>query len=116
MGTHDSPYPMWNTHLRTRNDGDAELYESRFDPNEVSIESFKQFLADEFGVPVEGIDHTTDVTSYGDYETTVWEFLYDSIVRFTTRRFGRGGPWGESNNEQVAYLILYQSEWEPSFP
>lgn len=112
MGTQDSSFPCYNNHRRTRLDDDAVLYESLFDPNEVSIQSFKQLLADEFGVPVSSIEHTTDVISYGDYETTVWEFLYNAIVRFTVRRFGQGGTWRESGDECRGYLALYQAAWE----
>jgi hypothetical protein len=48
MGTHDSAFPCNNTHIRARMDGGAVIYESLFDPAEVSIPAFKQLLADAF--------------------------------------------------------------------
>lgn len=59
------------------------------------------------------IDHTQDVVSCGGvYNTTVWEFLYNAVVRFTVRRFGRGGTWQESRAEAWAYLFDSLAEWE----
>lgn len=111
MGTHDSGFPCENTHDRTRMDGDAVIYESRFDPNEVSIESFVALLAGEFGVAVGDIEHTTAVVRYGGYDTTMWEFLYNAIVRFSVRRFGRGGTWEQSRNECLGYLAANRAAW-----
>lgn len=114
MGTSGSAFPMWNNHRRARGDGDAVIYESLFDASEVSIDEFKQLLADEFGVAVGDIDNSQAVVSYGGvYDTTVWEFLYNSVVRFTVRRFGRGGPWNEGRAETIAFLASEQAAWEP---
>jgi hypothetical protein len=115
MGSHGTPFPMYNTHWRTSLAGEAVIYESRFDPEEVSIEEFKQLLATEFGVPVEDIDHTQAVVSYsGSIDTMVWEFLYNAVVRFTVRRFGRGGSWNESRIEGLAYIDTYGPLWKPT--
>lgn len=113
MGTHDSPFLMNNNHYRIRLDGDAKLYESNFDPAEVSITQFKQLLAGEFGVPVEDIDNVTTQDDYAGFGTTVWTFSYNSIDRCVMCRFGGGGTWAESNAECLGYLKLYQAEWEP---
>jgi hypothetical protein len=113
MGTHDSRFPAQNTHKRTRLDGDAVIYESLFAPDEVSVDSFKEILADEFGVPVENIEHTTAVVDYAGHDTTRWEFLYNAIVRFSVERFGRGGSWQQSGDECRGYLAANRDEWEP---
>lgn len=117
MGTHDSVFPCYNTHLRTRLDGDAVLYESLFDTEEVSIAAFKQLLADVFGVPIEDIHDTKSSASYAGGETTIWRFWYPDTAaghdRFLTERFGNGGSaWGESGDECRGYLALHNSEWE----
>ena len=116
MGTHDSPIPAENTHSRTRLDGDAVIYESRFDASEVTVDQFKQLLADEFSVPVENILDTTDQVDYVGNGTTRWTFYYDEITpgedRFLVERFGMGGTWDESGDECRAYLAANIVEWE----
>lgn len=116
MGTHDSPLPCRNTHDRTRLDGNAVIYESQFDASEITVEQFKQLLADEFSVPVENILDTTEIVDYAGHETTRWTLYYDEVVagedRFLVERFGRGGTWAESGDECRAYLAANAAEWE----
>jgi hypothetical protein len=112
MGTHDSTMPAENNHKRARLDGDAVIYESSFDPTEVSIAQFKQLLADEFSLDVEDIEHTVGSDDYAGYGTTVWEFLYNDVARFTVRRFGGGGTWAESRAEVLGYLSDNAASWE----
>lgn len=114
MGTLDSNFPAYNNHKRTRLDGDAVIYESNFNPGEVSIEEFKQLLADEFGVPVEEIGDVETSDDYAGHGTATWTFSYNLIDRFIVRRFGGGGTWQESGDECRGYLKLYQAEWEPA--
>lgn len=113
MGTLGSRFPCYNNHQRTRVDGDAVIYESRFDTEEVSVAAFKQLLADEFGVPLENIAHQTDTTTYADTETAIWQFLYNDVERFKVERFGAGGSiWQQSGDECRGYLALYRDEWD----
>lgn len=116
MGTHDSTMPAENTHDRTRLDGDAVIYESLFDPDEVSVGQFKQLLADEFGVSVGDILDTTEIVDYAGRETMLWTLYYDEITsgedRFQVERFGRGGTWDQSGDECRAYLAANAGEWE----
>jgi hypothetical protein len=114
MGTHDSPIPAHNTNPRPpRLDGDAVIYESKFDTSEVTVEAFVQWLADTFGVPVEDIDHTSSNVSYAPgTDTLVLSFLYNAVVRFVVRRFGAGGSsWEQSRAETIGYLILNAAAW-----
>ena len=113
MGEHGTPFPMMNNHSRTRLDGDAVIYESNFDTTEVSIEAFKQMLADEFGVQVGDIDDVPSQDDYAGIGTATWAFLYNAVSRFIVRRFGGGGAtWQESRLETLGYLKLYAAEWE----
>lgn len=117
MGTHECPFPCFNNHWRTRLDGDAVIYESLFDPDEVSVQAFKELLADTFGVSVEDIYHTVDSASYSGDTTTIWAFYYDAIEegkdRFQVERFGNGHAWELSRQEALGYVKLYQDEWDP---
>ena len=116
MGTHDATLPAYNNHWRTRIDGDAVIYESRFDPDEVSVEQFKQVLADQFEVPVESILNTTEQVDYAGHGTTRWVYYYDEITpgedRFLVERFGMGGTWAQSGDECRGYLKAHQEQWE----
>ena len=116
MGTQDSPLPCYNAHDRTRLDGDAVIYESRFDPAEVGVDQFKQLLADEFDVLVEDILNTTEQVDYAGHGTTRWTFYYDEEIpgedRFLVERFGMGGTWQESGDECRAYLSTVIDDWE----
>lgn len=114
MGTQDSRFPAFNNHKRTRLDGDAVIYESEFDPGEVSGLKFRQLLADEFGVPIGDIGQTITQNDYAGYSTTVWTYDYAAVDRFVVRRFGGGGTWEESRQECLGYLSANQGEWEPA--
>lgn len=112
MGTTGSRFPMYNNHHRVRLDGNAIIYESNFNPGEVTVAGFKQLLADEFGVAIEDIDDDRSQESYAGYTTPVWEFLYGALSRFTVRRFGGGDDWDTSNLECLGYLSQNLNEWE----
>lgn len=112
MGTHNSNFPAQNTHGRARLDGDAVIYESAFDPAEVSVDQFKALLASEFGIAVEDIEHTIGPVDYAGFGTTVWEFLYNAVVRFAVRRFGQGGTWARSREECLGYLAQNLPQWQ----
>lgn len=113
MGTAGSRMPAHNNHWRTRLDGDAVIYESRFDTEEVSIAAFKQLLADEFNVPIEDIQSEPSSASYAGGMTTAWQFLYNAIERFKAERFGDGvSVWTESGDECRGYLATNREEWE----
>lgn len=115
MGTADSPMPAFNNHWRARLDSDAVIYESKFDTSEVSLEAFKQLLADEFGVDVGDIETVASSADYAGIGTTVWQFKYNSVDRFKVERFGAGGAtWMQSGDECRGYLALNQAEWEPA--
>lgn len=112
MGTKGSSMPASNLHWRTRLDGDAVIYESMFDTEEVSIAAFKQLLADEFGVLIADIEIVVDSDSYAGGTTTTWQFMYNAVNRFKVERFGGGGAtWKQSGDECRKYLSINQEEW-----
>ncbi len=106
--THDRP-----------NDPDAPVkyfLKANFDPSEVTIETWKQFMADLFdGVEAEDIGDTFSDVSYsgGGRETREWTFsLPDGVTdRVVFARFGRGGSQEDSRLELLAYLDNNPAEW-----
>jgi hypothetical protein len=111
MGTSGSPFPAYNNHKRTRLDGDAVIYESQFNPGEVSGAAFRQMLADEFGVDVEDITQVITSDDYVGLGTTVWTYSYNAIERFIVRRFGGGSTWRQSRLECLGYLAANSEAW-----
>jgi len=114
MGTHDSVLPANNNHSRASLDGDAVIYESQFQTDEVSIPAFKQLLADTFDVDVADIEHEIGAEDYAGYGTVTWQFNYPIAGpnRFKVERFGGGGIWESSRQETLAYLSDNILEWE----
>lgn len=113
----DSPvsnFPAYIIHWRERLDGDAVIYESRFESGEVSGAKFRQLLADEFGVDVQDIDQVNTQEDYSGVGTVVWTYSYNAIERFIVRRFGPGAvTWEQSRLECLGYLKANQALWEP---
>ncbi len=108
-----SSFPAYINHWRERLDGDAAIYESQFEPGEVSGAKFRQLLADEFGVDVQDIDQVITQEDYSGIGTVVWTYSYGAVERFIVRRFGPGQvTWEESRQECLGYLKANQAEWE----
>lgn len=108
-------------HGRIRNDGLARGFEMKFDPAQVEVDTFKQFMADLFEVPVEDVGDTIfDTLSYSGEgrETRIWSFTYPAGVteRLRVYRFGRGETWDTSRLERKAYLFANKAAWEPAIP
>lgn len=98
---------------RRKPDNSAEVFECKFDPAAVEVESFKQFMSDLFEVPVENVgDEILEDVSYSglpDTESRRWGFDYLGVQRLQVVRFGRGGTWQQSQLEALAYITA--DEW-----
>ena len=102
--------PVNVTHDRP-NDPDIPIkyiFQANFDPSEVTIETWKEAMADLFGVDPGDIGDTFVDTSYsgGGRETREWTFsLPDGVTdRVVFARFGRGESQEISRLEVLAYL------------
>ncbi len=95
---------------RRKVDNSAEVFECKFDPAAVDVASFKQFMADLFGVDVADVeDEILEDVSYSglpDTESRRWGFNYPvgGAQRLQVVRFGRGGTWQQSQLEGLAYI------------
>jgi hypothetical protein len=104
-------------HGRIRLDGLARGFEMKFDAANVTVERFKQFMADLFEVPVEDVeDYVIEDVSYsgGGRLTRVWGFAYPVAgpERLRAYRFGSGGSTHEESRlERTAYLIANAAAW-----
>lgn len=97
-------------------DNSAEIFECKFDPAAVDVASFKQFMANLFGVSVEDVAHEIlEDVSYSGLSDTMsrrWGFDYLSVQRLQVVRFGRGGLWQQSQIEAYSYKTFVDSGWE----
>ncbi len=93
---------------RRKLDNSAEIFECKFDPAAVDVDSFKQFMADLFEVPVENVDdESLEIVSYSGLPDTLshrWGFDYLGVQRLQVVRFGMGGTWQQSQLEALAYI------------
>jgi hypothetical protein len=101
---------------RARLDGLARVFEMKFDSTQVSLDAFKQFMADLFGVPVEDVvDSIHDTLSYSGEgrETRIWSYEYPAATeRLQVSRFGRGASWDDSRAEGDAYITANNAAWD----
>lgn len=110
-------FPAYIMHTRANIAEDKEIFECKFAPADVEVQSFKQFMATLFGQDVENIeDEILETVSYsgGGRETRRWGFNFPvaGARRLEVVRFGRGGTWLESLLETTAYFLANIEEWE----
>jgi hypothetical protein len=109
--------PAHVMHTRVSLDTSAEVFECQFDPADVEVSRFSQFMADLFGVNVVDVEDTIiETVSYSGLdgvESRRWGFNYPvaGAQRLQVVRFGRGGSWQDSRQECVGYLIANSAAW-----
>lgn len=114
--------PAHVMHTRRRLDGLAEIFEAKFDPAAVEVESFKRFMADLFEkLPTDVEDAIRETMSHSQrpgIESRQWSFFYPAggAERLRVTRFGRGGSHEDSRQEARAYIIAHSGEWEGDLP
>lgn len=113
LGPASDPQPARLCHWRTRLDGDAAIFEALFNEDNVTIQAFKNRLADIFSVDPATIDHATVTQHFAGGDTPVVTFsrLGTDYLRFALFG-GAGATWMESGNECRGYLALNKAEWE----
>jgi hypothetical protein len=118
LGPQSGTVPATLNHDRGNLDDPPTRYnfQASFDSTEVSLDKFKQMMADLFGKPVEDIGDTFVDVSYsgGGRESRVWTFSFPAGItdRVEVVRFGRGGSWAESYQEEAAYREANAADWE----
>lgn len=105
----DRARPAERNHWRIRPDGDAVIFEARFNQDHISISAVKGYLANVFDVDVANISHTVTSTAYGPLIT----LRYNSVNRLRLIQFGGASPtWDESRVAATAYLKANSATWE----
>ena len=110
LGPGSDPQPAKLNHWRIRLDSEAGIFEANFNEDNLTVEVFKQRLANIFGVDPSTIDHVIQQISYGPMVT----FSRNSVDRLRFLAFaGVNSAWMESGDEARRYLKNNQSDWEP---
>lgn len=91
------------------------IMQANFDPSEVTIETWKEAMAELFGQDPADIGDTFIDVSYsgGGRETREWTFsLPDGVTdRVVFARFGRGGSQEDSRLEMLADMKANAEAW-----
>ena len=120
LGAISRKQPCWRNHRRTRNDGDAVLFEARFNDASLTIDAIKARLAGIFDVDVGTINHAVS-TWYFDLatpeSTPVVTFSRGGTDYLRFAVFGGiGSTWMQSGDEARGYLRTYSNEWDQALP
>lgn len=91
----------------------ACFYRANFDPSEITKDSFKQALADLFGVDVGNVGDTFVDVSYsgGGRQTREWAFSYLGVDRVVFARYGHDGTTQDSKKEMQALIDIDGAAW-----
>lgn len=111
LGPASDPQPARLNHWRIRLDGEAVIFEALFNTDNISVQAFKNRLANIFSVDPDTVDDATQQTAYGPAVT--FSRGGTDYLRFLLFG-GAGATWQESGDACRAYLIANAAEWEPA--
>lgn len=113
LGPTSDPQPARLNHWRMRLDNEAAIFEALFNEDNLTIQKFKERLANLYGVDPDDITHQASNQSFAGGTTTVIDFTYNKAKRLQFALFGgQGCEWMESGDECRGYLAQYRDEWE----
>lgn len=106
----DSDLPAELLQSRDRLDGLARLYEAAFDPGDISAEAILGYLA---GIGVDGATVDAAVASFGNGESDVISFIYESAEIIRVILLGAASStWAQSLEECAGYLGENLADWD----
>lgn len=112
LGQDNGGEAQYRMQLKPRNDGQAAIFEARFNDAQLTPAAIKQFLASIFGVSAASISHTVGVAGFGSGSTQYVTFTRTGIDYLRIAAFGGvGSTWEQSRPEARAYLSLHNNEW-----
>lgn len=118
LGPLNNSQPAFNNHRRVRLDGNAAIYESLWDEDTITVQTFKNRLGTIFGVDPATITHTVTLVTFAARQTVVVTFRYGATNYLKVVFFGYAGDgnwpsWEQSRGEAVQYIINNKAAWEP---
>jgi hypothetical protein len=112
LGQDNGGAAQFRMQLRPRNDGQAAIFEAKFNDAQLTPAAIKQFLASIFGVSVASISHAVGTAGFGSGTTQYVTFTRTGIDYLRVAAFGgTSASWEQSKTEAQAYLALNSAEW-----
>jgi hypothetical protein len=108
LGDNQSVYPNFRNHWRVRLDGEAVIFEGRFDDSDWTVDSLKNKLANVLGIAPALISDSNQATQYGPVVTFSWSGDKLRLIAFG----GLLATWEESHDAVLAYLAANSVEWK----
>lgn len=100
-------------HTRISLDGSKVILEAKFDESHLTVNRFKQFLANVFNVTVGTIDSTSASVQLAGRATPVITFGRGGTNYIRVALFGGvGATWQQSRDAVIAYLDSARAEWD----
>ena len=107
LGDNESPFPNFRNHRRVRLDGDAVIFEARWNKDNITVDKFKIYLGNIFSVDPATIDHATIPN-----DNIVVVFSHTGTDYLRVAFFGGlDCTWEESRQATLAYLKANQELW-----
>ena len=108
LGDNTSIFPNFRNHTRIRLDGEAVIFEARFNEDNLTVDKFKQYLGNIFSVDPATINHS--LTTPGVNVVVV--FSRSGIDYLRLALFGGiSCTWEESRQAVLAYLRVNRELW-----
>lgn len=113
MNYYDSNYAHFKNHSRMSLDGTKIIVEARFDTDGLTVNAFKQKLADAVGVSTAIITSSSTNVTFVSLPTPVVTFGAGGTDRLRVALFGgTNATWEQSLVEVTKYLKNNIAEWE----
>lgn len=112
-GDNQSPFPNRRNHWRISLDETKIIFEAAFNDEDLTVNSFKQKLANIFSVAVGAINNSNSNQTFRTLPTPVVTFSHNSTNYLRMALFGGlTATWEQSRQEALAYLATNKAEWE----
>lgn len=107
LGDNNASQPAHRNHRRVRLDNKATIFEARFKENNLTIQKFKNKLAEIFSVDASSITYSTS-NSFVTFSRNGDRLLMKLFG-------GTSATWEESRLECLAYLSNNLDQWKETF-
>ena len=115
LGPATDPQPAELMHSRVRLDNDAVIFRARFQDNDLTTNSLRQFLATTFGVAIGQITAGNTSTTFKTLPSPIVTMTFAAVQQMRFVLFGGlAATTQQSNDEVVAYLIANAVAWGDS--
>lgn len=107
-----SDRPDENVHFAMSADGTIVIFDCLINEDNLTVATFRQFLANTFSVATGSIGTAVQQVSYGGYDSPVVTFSYNSVDRLRVAVFGGVGVTVEESRAAAqSYMAANPADW-----